>query len=149
MACNLLWDSANTQSILTYEEHKTRVSSIAWSRDGKYIASAEDAQVRFWKATTGQTHTFYREPIGHIQSLVWSHVDNYIVIGTLEGAVTVLALSEQSSTLVSQIRYRGHTAGVQQVAWSPDGASIAIAWSPDGSRIASAAHSYARVWQAL
>lgn len=46
-----IWDTIAKKSIYTYSNHSGEVTSLAWSPDAKYIASAsEDGTVRIWQA---------------------------------------------------------------------------------------------------
>lgn len=54
-----IWD-VQGQKVLSYLEHKKEVYTVAWSPNGKYIASAgEDGAVRVWEAATGNTKYVY------------------------------------------------------------------------------------------
>src|SRR5689334_7013340 len=58
--------------IFTYHGHTARVFAIAWSPDGRHIASAgEDQTVQIWDATTGRTILTYRGHSDIITAVVW------------------------------------------------------------------------------
>src|SRR6266536_1937877 len=68
-APSLPWGKA----IVTYHGHAKKVNSIAWSPDGKRIASAsDDGTVQVWDADTGKRVLTYRGHAGPVTTVVWS-----------------------------------------------------------------------------
>jgi WD40 repeat protein len=150
--------------IYTYKG-QTQALSVAWSPDGKRLASgSRDTTAQTWDAFTGQHTVIYRGHRDVVTSLSWSPDGQRVASASLDSTVQVwdATTGEPGST------YHGHTAGVNSVSWSPDGKSIAsgssdrtmqvwdastgkllytyrghtdevtvVLWSPDGSRIAS------------
>ena len=151
----------------TYRGHTNRVTTVAWSSNGKYIASGSlDKTVQVWAANAGDhLHPFiYRGHTAGVQAVDWSPESNRVVSGSTDKTVQVWdAMTGEHAAL-----YRGHTDIVNTVAWSPDGGYIAsggadgtvriwevatgeqkyvyrghrasvnsLAWSPDSQRIAS------------
>jgi WD40 repeat protein len=56
-----LWDVASGRRLRTLEQQYTRIDALAWSRDGRTIASAagdgsqaRDGEIRLWDAATGK-----------------------------------------------------------------------------------------------
>lgn len=71
------------------EGHLAGVSVIAWSSDGKTLASgSDDKSIRLWSAVTGKP---LREPLmGHhnyVVSLAWTPKGNILVSGSFDEAV--------------------------------------------------------------
>src|SRR5262249_26167917 len=49
-----LWDVATGRETLTLRGHTVGINNVAYSPDGRRLASASDATVRLWDAATGQ-----------------------------------------------------------------------------------------------
>jgi Tol biopolymer transport system component len=146
--------------------HSSRVTAIAWSPDGKYLASASyDKTVQIWDASNGQNILTYKGHRQHVNALAWSPDSKYIASASDDGTVQTW----ETKTGKMSVVFRGHIEEVSAVAWSPDGFYIAsggsdktvkvwkaksekpiytyaehsdkiqsIAWSPNGKWVASA-----------
>jgi eukaryotic-like serine/threonine-protein kinase len=112
------------------------IRSVAWSPDGKRIASSAHNDVLVWDASNGHTLTAYHYP-GFAGAVAWSPDSKYIVsTGGNESTKGVQIWDSNNGHLL--FTYRGHTGGV--VAWSPDGKRIASSGDADGT---------VRVWEAI
>ena len=114
---------------LIYQGHTKAVTSVAWSPNGKQIASASaDGTVQVWDASSGQTLHIYRGHSGAVESVAWSPNGKQIASASEDQTVQVWDASSGQTALT----YQGHTSAVVSVAWSPDGKRIASA-SWDGT----------------
>jgi WD40 repeat protein len=151
------------------------VWSVAWSPDGRHLASAtDDGTVQVWDASTGNTLLTYRGHTDSVKSVAWSSDGTRLASGSVDQTVQVWDAAT-GSTLHT---YRKPLSLVQAVAWSPDGKRLAagaddrtvqvwdaatgstlliyqphsaavngLAWSPDSTRLASASDdSTVQIW---
>lgn len=120
---------------LTYSGQSNYISSLAWSPDGKRIASASgDHTVQIWNASNASHVLTYREDRLDISAVAWSPNGELIVSGDINGAIQVW--NATSGQIVST--YQKHSSAIYSLAWSPDNQDIASA-SGDGTL---------QVWQA-
>ncbi len=158
-------DPAAEGNVFTYRGHTTNVSTVAWSPDGKRIASgAWDNTVQVWEPTPESNTLTYKGHMSFVNTVAWSPDGKRIASGAWDNTVQVWDVT----TRLTYVTYRGHSSVVRSVTWSPDGKFIAssddltaqvwnastgehiftysghttfvsaVAWSPDGKRIASA-----------
>src|SRR2546421_431886 len=157
---------APVEAVLTLTGHTKGVFNVAFSPDGKYLATAsKDHTARLWDAATGKEVRTFR---GHTSSL-------YSVTFSPDGTKLATAGEDQTvrvwdaGTGKEVFRLTGHTSDVHHAAFSPDGQRLAscgsdklvilwdaatgrqrhklaghsgrvvtVSFSPDGTRLASA-----------
>ena len=153
--------------ILIYRAHPARVTSVAWSPDGKLIASASDDKlVTICNSTTGVTLHTYRGHSAEVYTVAWSPDGKYIASAGADKTVQIWNATTGNHLLT----YNGHSGAVNSVSWSSDSTQLAsgsddktvqvwsastgsliilysghtagvlsVAWSPDNTLIASGA----------
>lgn len=80
-----MWRVFGGTLLLTYTGTDGPFLCLAWSPDGKYIASGDDNVVRIWDTTTGETIFSY---LGHqeiVQGISWSPQGSYIASTSNDG----------------------------------------------------------------
>ena len=76
--------------LLTYRGHTGAVFAVAWSPDGKRIASAGgDTTVQVWSATTGANVFTYKGHSDAVYTVAWSPDGKYIASGSWDKTVQV------------------------------------------------------------
>ncbi len=178
-----VWNAKTGTSTMRYDSSyglmpNFSVSSIAWSPDGKRIASTcGDKTLRLWDATTGNAISTFKTSSNWVYTVTWSPDGERLALANGNSTAEIL----DASTGRTLLTYHGHREGVRDIAWSPDGRRLAtasndttvqlwdattgaclytyedhaswttsVAWSPDGTRIASASNDKTvQVWQAV
>jgi len=129
-------------TLYTYRGHSNIVWKVAWSPDGKRIASGgDDDTVQVWDATTGGNVYTYRGHSHAVLAVAWSPDGKRIASGGDDKTVQVW----DATTGGNVYTYRGHSDHVYAVAWSPDGKRIA---SGSGFHLISPTHNTVQVWDA-
>ncbi len=148
-----VWDATTRRTQVTYDGHMSEVNTVAWSPDSRQVASgSSDGTVQLWDAATGKRLFTWKGHAGSVNTVAWQpgtyllpRNEARIASGGVDATVQVWAVSRkgqrgQAMTLQGDILlYRGHSAQVTSVSWSPDGQRIASS-SEDGT---------VQLWQAM
>ena len=111
---------------VTYHGHVLPVYAIAWSPDGKRIASAsQDGTVHVWDAVTGDRFFRYHGHRGSVNAVAWSPNGSYIASASSDTTVQVWDAQQTGEGSASLYTYSGHSGNMRTLAWSADNTRIA------------------------
>jgi WD40 repeat protein/tRNA A-37 threonylcarbamoyl transferase component Bud32 len=115
---------APQRRIYTYSRHHHKVTAVAWSPDGRRIASTSaDRTMQVWDVGTGKLGFIYHNSSASMNAVAWSSDGHYLAAASNDKTVHVW----DSITRNSIATYLGHIGYVTAVAWSPDRTAIASA----------------------
>jgi WD40 repeat protein/serine/threonine protein kinase/tetratricopeptide (TPR) repeat protein len=119
-----LWNARTGAEIRTIEGHTSDLQTVAFSPDGKRLASAGwDNKIKVWDLASGKGPVTIDRHSGVVHQVSFSPDGRFVASASWDGTV---GLWDSSSG--TEVRtFRGHTGLVHSVAFSPDGERLASA----------------------
>ena len=126
--------------ILIQTGHTDVVSTVAFSPDGRHLASgSDDYTLRLWESATGQLVRSFEGHTGSVRAVAFSPDGRYLASGSDD---ETLRLWERATGQLVR-SFEGHTGVVTAVAFSPDGRHLASGswdgtskvWDPSNSKL--------------
>lgn len=85
-----LWNVSTDRKFLTYNGNAYGVDALAWSPNGRSIASVSGGTILVWNASTGKSLYHYEIQSEVLQGLVWSPDNKLLATWDAIGTVTIL-----------------------------------------------------------
>ena len=119
-------DTADESAVL--HGHYDAVRSVAFSPNGSLlVSSGQDREILLWNATTSaRIRSLGRPGTNPVQIVAFSPLGNDVAVGEMSGSPQDVILIDP---LTGDIRSRlaGHDSGINALAFSPDGHTLATA----------------------
>ena len=122
-----VWDVSTGKRLLTYSGHGEvmRLSGIAYSPDGKWIATAgNDATIQVWDSQTGAKLLTLVGHTGPAFGVAFSPDGQYLASSSTDRTVKVWKLPKPGEQVTEPLTLYGNSGAIYQIAFSPDGKSI-------------------------
>jgi WD40 repeat protein len=115
-------DVSSGQEVFTLEGHTHTTKDVAWSPDGRWIAtSSDDGSARIWNAGTGDLRFALLAHEVTIQDIAWSPDSTRLLTGSSDGTAKLWGVTEGGPRELLSLSAQGTRSGVRGVAFSPDG----------------------------
>lgn len=121
-------NAATIRRLATLQPMNHRVRAVAWSPDGRLVATGSNPEVVLWDSATGKRLATLNSHTGQIYSVAWSPVSNLLASAADDGTVRVW--DAQAGRTIQTLKTASN-ASFLSVAWSPDGREV-VAGTPDG-----------------
>ncbi|MDH6100450.1 trypsin-like peptidase domain-containing protein [Anabaenopsis sp. FSS-46] len=118
-----LWDVATRREIATLTGHSFVVTSVAFSPDGKTLASSGsvDRTIKLWDVATGRKIATLTGHSDSVSSVAFSPDGKTLASGSVDRTIKLWDVATRRSIAT----LTGHSEAVRSVAFSPDGKTLA------------------------
>lgn len=109
--------------------HTNGINRMAWSPDGRYLASpSDDNTIRIWEVTSGECITVFNGHTDAVFDVAWSLDGQRVVSSSKDHTIRMWSLNHSKQIMQSY----DEGDWIVSVMWSPDGRTI-MSGSRDGS----------------
>jgi len=104
-----VWEAATGKGLRTLIGHTERLSSLAWSPDGKRLATASgDKTTKLWDAATGKELLTLTGHIDSVKSVAWSPDTKRLASASEDGTIQVYAMDVHDLMALARQRVTAH-----------------------------------------
>jgi WD40 repeat protein len=130
-----VWDVQTGQELLSLRGHVGGLQTVAFSPDGRRLASGGiDQTIKLWDTATGREVLSLRGHLDHVFSVAFSPDGNRLVSASTDKTVRVWDASRiESETGEEFLTFRGHGGAVASVAFHPTDRRCLASAGPDGT----------------
>ncbi|KAJ5739724.1 hypothetical protein N7533_012508 [Penicillium manginii] len=114
-----IWDVTTETCLSIHTGHTGFVRSLAWSRDGAWLAGSSEYLVRIWNSSSGKCTSTLKGHTEDINSVEWSPDGTKIASGSNDTNVKIWDATRPSAPTLQQ-----HGDSVNVISWSPDRARL-------------------------
>ncbi|HOV15740.1 MAG TPA: hypothetical protein PK771_15735, partial [Spirochaetota bacterium] len=112
----IVYDLSTTKEVLRFSGHENSIQSIAYSTDGKYIASGSyDDTIKYWDRSNGNLIRTLKDHTGPVNSLDFSSDGNYLTSSS--GDSTLKYWNIKTGELIYSVTLREG----EILVWTPEG----------------------------
>jgi small GTP-binding protein len=126
-----IWDTKTWSKLRVLEGHQGLITSLAWSPDGRLLASTSAGDIKLWEVESGGQQLSYIEKRGSPLMAAWSPDGQHLACGNSDKSIRIW----DGSKFNLELTLEAHTEAVYSVAWSPDGKILASGGGDHAIRI--------------
>ena len=115
-------DVRSGAEVFTLSGHQAPIIDVAWSPDGRWIATASaDGSTRIWEAETGRSRFRLSGHTADVIAVDWSPDSTRLVTGSADGTARMWRITQDGATGLLALSSQRTRSGVAGAAFSPDG----------------------------
>ena len=130
-----VWDANTGNFLFVLEGHTGRIQTLAFSPDGKTLASGDARQrIRLWNMDTGNLSVTLKVPTGSFHALAFSPNGKLLASGRSDGSIQLWNASTEKqgklsvlSAYVPTLTLKAHKSRVSTIAFASDGKTLITA----------------------